>query len=118
MNPVIIDRIANKKIPIKLHVLKKYIKPKNYHLFEMATKKMDKRLYWQEMEKYSWVMYNFLSERLIGLVYASYYPEKRSWSFRVALFSHEGNLLLDKELSGIGEEGGLNWPEHFSLTEK
>ena len=113
MNPVIIDRINNKKIPLKLKGLQKYIKPRNYHLFEMAMKKMDKKLYWREMERYSWVMYNFLTDRLIGLVYASYNPEKGSWSFRVALFSHEGNLLLDKELSGIGEEGGLNWPGTF-----
>ena len=113
LNPVIIDRINNKKIPIKLQVLLKYIKPKNYHLFEMAMKKMDKKLYWQEMEKYSWVMYNFLTDSLIGLVYATYYPDKEAWLFRVALFSHEGDLLLDKELSGIEEEGGLNWPGAF-----
>ena len=110
LNPVIFDRTHNKRVDIKLKPSNKYRKPQNYRDIERAMQKRDMDLYWQEMGKYSWVVFNFLADRTIGVVYANYSAKRDVWLFQVALFSLSGELLCENELRGIEEAGRLDWP--------
>jgi len=120
LNPVIFDRVHNKKVDIKLKPSKKYKKPQNYRDFERAMQKSDMDLYWKEMGKYSWVVFSFLADRTIGIVYANYSAKRDVWLFQVALFSLTGELLCENELYGIESAGHLRWPGvyFFQRSEK